>query len=406
MLSSYHLRPASGWINDPNGLTFHDGRWHVFYQHNPAGPVHGDIHWGHASSVDLVVWEHHPVAFGPQTGGPDAGGCWSGVFVPGLDRPAVVYSGVVASAADATVCLRWGSPDLLSWGAPQVVAEPPPGVREMRDPFVFDWEARRFALVGAGLHDGTAALLLFDASEITAWRYVGVVARADAPVFRTLPPSDVWECPQLCSVDGVTVLILSLCTHGAPPGPVVWVAVDIDAASYGADRRVRVEAGPQLAAIAWGLVDTGPNFYAPQVMTDDEEPMLIGWIPSRTPHDPDVPVAGCLTLPRRLAWQDGALVSRIDSVAAQALTGSGAGQEVGSGRHTLPGAARADVPAGRLTSSSDPALSLQLTDAEVWVDADVVEVYPAGGPAWTARGTGKWLLEIPEDLTGTLQLLV
>ena len=51
-----HIRPATGWINDPNGVSRIDGTYHVFYQLNPNSPTHGDIHWGHHSSPDLFTW--------------------------------------------------------------------------------------------------------------------------------------------------------------------------------------------------------------------------------------------------------------------------------------------------------------------------------------------------------------
>ena len=51
-----HIHPEHGWLNDPNGLCRIDGTYHVFYQYNPAAPVHDDIHWGHFSSPDLVHW--------------------------------------------------------------------------------------------------------------------------------------------------------------------------------------------------------------------------------------------------------------------------------------------------------------------------------------------------------------
>ena len=47
LTTSYHLRPARGWLNDPNGMTRTDGRWHVFFQHNPTAPVHGQIGRAH-----------------------------------------------------------------------------------------------------------------------------------------------------------------------------------------------------------------------------------------------------------------------------------------------------------------------------------------------------------------------
>ena len=61
-LPEYHIRPGYGWLNDPNGVTRYADRWHVFFQHNAAAPVHGNIQWGHVSSSDLASWTEHPVA--------------------------------------------------------------------------------------------------------------------------------------------------------------------------------------------------------------------------------------------------------------------------------------------------------------------------------------------------------
>ena len=71
---SYHFTAPRQWINDPNGLCFHDGRYHLYYQYNPGAAKWGDIHWGHASSADLVAWRDEPVALAP-TPGFDQGGC-------------------------------------------------------------------------------------------------------------------------------------------------------------------------------------------------------------------------------------------------------------------------------------------------------------------------------------------
>ncbi len=87
---SLHFTAQRGWINDPHGVTFRDGRYHLFHQAVPdAVEWNLAISWGHATSADLLTWEHQPPVLVPGDGDD---GCWSGsVCVAPPDAPAAMY---------------------------------------------------------------------------------------------------------------------------------------------------------------------------------------------------------------------------------------------------------------------------------------------------------------------------
>src|SRR6266508_2033881 len=109
----YHFLPPANWMNDPNGLIQWQGTYHLFYQYNPLSPLSGSKHWGHASSPDLVHWQHLPIALSPTPDGPDHSGAWSGCAVNWEGLPTLVYTG--RDNQSEHVCLASSRDGLLGW---------------------------------------------------------------------------------------------------------------------------------------------------------------------------------------------------------------------------------------------------------------------------------------------------
>lgn len=86
---AYHFTPESNWMNDPNGMVYYEGEYHLFYQYYPEGNTWGPMHWGHAISTDLINWEHLPIALYPD----DLGYIFSGSAVIDKDNTSGLKSG-------------------------------------------------------------------------------------------------------------------------------------------------------------------------------------------------------------------------------------------------------------------------------------------------------------------------
>ena len=180
----YHFMAPRGWMNDINGTIFWNGRYHVFYQHLPWGGVLKAMRWGHASSVDLVHWVHHPIALTPSTDGYDRNGCWSGgAFVNHDGVPTIIYQGwpegaCIATSEDAMLT-QWRKhpanpvvrvPELGAAGFGEYAVVDPPCL----DPCAWTDGGVTYALMGNHVPafggDGT---YLFRSENLIHWEFLG-----------------------------------------------------------------------------------------------------------------------------------------------------------------------------------------------------------------------------------------
>ncbi len=165
---AYHHTPLYGWMNDPNGMFYKDGIWHLYYQYNPYGSKWQNLSWGHSTSTDLVHWNHHPVAIQPDgLGMVFSGSCAiDRSSTAGYGKNAVV--GMYTSAdASQTQSLVWSDDNgetFRTYAANPVLTLE----SEARDPNMFwDDDARQWVLVLA--HALEHEMLIFTSPDMKKW---------------------------------------------------------------------------------------------------------------------------------------------------------------------------------------------------------------------------------------------
>ncbi|MCY4019107.1 MAG: glycoside hydrolase family 32 protein [Chloroflexi bacterium] len=214
----YHFTPPANWMNDPNGIIEWEGRYHLFYQHNPHDAVWDNMHWGHAVSDDLAHWVDLPIALSPSPDGPDEDGCWSGCTVDNNGTATIFYTGVQGDWGiphNQRVCMATSEDDLVSWekyaGNP-IIAHPPDGldITGFRDPFVWREEEDWYMAIGAGIQDVGGAVLLYRSKDLLSWEYLQPLCIGDMHDSAPVWTGTVWEVPQFFPLGDKHVLLVTV----------------------------------------------------------------------------------------------------------------------------------------------------------------------------------------------------
>ncbi|MFD1178403.1 PfkB family carbohydrate kinase [Paenibacillus puldeungensis] len=195
----FHFSPPSHWMNDPNGLVYYEGEYHLFYQYHPFSNKWGPMHWGHAVSPDLIHWEHRPIALFPD----EYGAIFSGCCVVDWNNSSGLFEGshgLVAIFTHADTCpktkqprqrqsLAYSSDKGRTWhkyeGNPVLAEE---DLIDFRDPKVF-WhpQSERWVMVlVAGDH-----ARFYGSKNLIEWTLTGVFGKGEGS------HDGVWECPDL-----------------------------------------------------------------------------------------------------------------------------------------------------------------------------------------------------------------
>ena len=211
----YHQTPRRGWMNDPNGMFYKDGVWHLFYQYNPYGSMWGNMHWGHSASTDLVRWKDEGVALAPDAWGT----MFSGSCVvdenntAGFGRGAVIamYTSSRPTPFGGDVqaqCLAYSTDGGKTFtkyeGNPVLTAEE----KDFRDPNMF-WNENINAwnlILAVGQE-----MRIYSSPNLKDWkeecRFGLGCGNHDG----------VWECPDLFKLNGKWVLVCNI-NPGGPFG--------------------------------------------------------------------------------------------------------------------------------------------------------------------------------------------
>lgn len=301
----YHFTPPETWMNDPNGMVYYDGEYHLFYQNNPYGNRWGHMSWGHAVSRDLVSWEHLPLAI------PEADGImifsgsavvdWknsSGFGRDGKPPLVAIYTGHHTGRPLQTQNLAYSTDRGRTWtkysGNPVLDL----GEADFRDPKVF-WHppTRRWIMaVSWPVH---RQIRLYASPNLKSWTHLSDFGPAGST-------NGIWECPDLFPVpvegrrgDSRWVLVVNV-GSGAPAGGsgTQYFVGEFDGTRFVPDPGTPAGTG------LWA--DFGRDFYAAVSWSDvparDGRRLWLGWMSNWTYANdvPTFPWRSAMTVPREL----------------------------------------------------------------------------------------------------------
>ena len=319
MRPQLHFTAPYHWINDPNGLIYFQGHYHIFYQHFPYANQWGTMHWGHAITQDFIHYQHLPIALYPSKDY-DRNGCFSGSAIE-IDNQLYLYYTAIRYAKENPdyVHVQFGDDDLRASQAlvisqdglhfdnqnnkqqiiPMIQDAYIGDYRHTRDPKVWKKADGKYAMViGSKVayeNDYCGKALFYESDDGIHFTYKNSYQDNDI--------GNMWECPDVMQVDNQYIMIFSPENTDLTPKPVSnarYMPIDFD------EETLTIHGHGDVPYLDYGL-----DFYAPQTfLSKDNERMLLGWLRMRKPV-PGQEWVGMFIMPRILNYQNGTLYQKL-----------------------------------------------------------------------------------------------
>ena len=302
----YHIMPPIGWMNDPNGFSYYNGEYHLFYQYNPYSSMWGSIHWAHVKSKDLVNWEYLDIAIAPDEAY-DISGCFSGSAIEKDGKLYLMYTGnqdpggfenlrqvqCIAVSEDGINFTKYeNNPVIDSTKLPKEAI-----IQDFRDPKVYKKGDKYYSVIGSRNLDDSGQILLYSSDDLLNWNYEGNILQSNNEFAK------MWECPDLFELDNKDILIMSP-QFLEPRGNKYW---NLHSSSYMIGNLDYKNNKYNLEKVE--EIDYGFDFYAPQTLIDNKgRRIMIAWMQMWDRKFPTNELghnwAGCMTIPRELKLVD------------------------------------------------------------------------------------------------------
>ncbi len=301
----FHLSCPAGWMNDPNGFSRFNGKYHLFAQHNPYSTYWGPMHWAHFTTEDFIRWKTEPESLAPDHEY-DYGGCFSGTAMEDAGEHVLLYTGVTEKGQAQCLAIGNGTEYGKAVRNPVITANQLPAGssrKDFRDPKIWKEGGTYFALMGSKAFfrkHPYGQTVLYSSKDLTTWKFESILASSrDRDGY-----GEMWECPDFFPLGGSSILVVSpqfMEAHGnryhSGNGTICLVG------KY--NRSVYRLEDYTIMPFEYGL-----DFYAPEtVYSADGRRIAVGWLQSWDNRlTPDSFLwSGIMSIPRELTLRNGTL---------------------------------------------------------------------------------------------------